>query len=572
MAQIAHSPLIVAQNPINPGSQSNISDLDEEYDTQKVMAHEMYDTKNPIITGKYMANSEVSAFNTVEHLLDKVANIMHEKYINSKLDGHTIESTYDLVEVLFNTEFINFDHHAFVDSVDEEPEVTTIDNWGRSKIPSKKITKIDAKNEFTDHVESLLSEDRKALQKAKEVGKRLIKDVKAENTPAPLDLKETVETNKIEEDMRQVKERERKRLDDEKAEELKKRKQENQAKFKQGTADLKKKTFTYDYSGVPIIINTAKVEKFPPSAYIVQHHVQGHEVESGDKKKKKNQPPKELKDIKDKKRKVPETEQDFAKKFGLGVPTYDILEPTTGVTYFEGGKTKSSNKSKFNITNATTGTLISTLGATLGVPPRLTKTEYLQLTKGGNLSRTQLGAEKDAALNATAKTNTDSKKLLDPNATKSHWDAKTGTAKEIHANTTGNLRMMQGYGEPDEGVKFDPAKRMELLKASLEIEQDWLKAPKQITKQEKSNIDDSLKRSPIDTFNLELLNSREWGASKNNVPLNMNSFPKMPTHHRFEQSLGKNAKFPRLRTSKINTTHNNYEELLRETMKSQQIA
>ena len=127
MAQIAHSPVIVPANQVNPGSQSNISDLDDEYDTQKVVAHEMYDTKNPIITGKYMANSELSAFNTVERLLDNVANIMHEKYINSKLDGHTIESTYDLVEVLFNTEFINFDHHAFVDSVDEEPVLKSFD-------------------------------------------------------------------------------------------------------------------------------------------------------------------------------------------------------------------------------------------------------------------------------------------------------------------------------------------------------------------------------------------------------------------------------------------------------------
>jgi len=284
MAQIAHSPVIVPANQVNPGSQSNISDLDDEYDTQKVVAHEMYDTKNPIITGKYMANSELSAFNTVERLLDNVANIMHEKYINSKLDGHTIESTYDLVEVLFNTEFINFDHHAFVDSVDEEPDVTTIDNWGRSKIPSKKITKIDAKNEFTDHAESLLSEDRKALQKAKDVGKKLIKDVKGENIPAPLDLQEPVEMNKTEDDLRQVKERERKRQDEEKALEIQKRKAENQSKFKQGNADLKKKPFTYDYNGVPIIINNAKVEKFPPSAYLVHHAVHDPEVENTDKK------------------------------------------------------------------------------------------------------------------------------------------------------------------------------------------------------------------------------------------------------------------------------------------------
>ena len=83
--------------------------------------------------------------------------------------------------------------------------------------------------------------------------------------------------------MRQVKERERKRLEEEHLAEQHKRKVEkysqglysififhSQAKYKQNNADLKKKPFTYDYSGVPIIITNAKVEKFPPSAYAVQ--------------------------------------------------------------------------------------------------------------------------------------------------------------------------------------------------------------------------------------------------------------------------------------------------------------
>jgi len=212
----------------------------------------------------------------------------------------------------------------------------------------------------------------------------------------------------------------------------------------------------------------------------------------------------------------------------------------------------------------TTGALISTLGSN----PRLTKTEYLQLTKGGNLSRTNV-ADKDATLNATSKTALDAKKLLDPNASKSHWDTKTGTAKDIHANTTGNLRMMQAYREPDEGIKVDPAKMMELLKATQEIEQDWLKAPKQVARNDKFNSNESLKRSPIDTFNLELLNSREWG--KTNYQGNMNSLPKLP-NHRFENSLGKGAKLPRYRANTTTTSHKNYEELLMETLKSQQIA
>jgi len=545
---------------VNPGSHSNLSDVEEDYDNDKLMTHEMYETKQPQIAGKYLVNAEVAAYEGVDRILNNVSRILHEKYINSKLDGHTIESTYDLIELLFCTEFISYDHHTFEDSADSEPPVVAIDNWGRSKIASKKIPRIDARMEFTDTAESMLSEDRKALQKAKDVGKRLIRDVKGENMPAPLDLQEPIEINKTEDDLRQAKERERKRQDEERAAELQKRKIENQSKFKQGNADLKKKPFTYDYNGVPILIVNAKVEKFPPSAYLVQHAVQDPETDHPKEKKKKT---KEVAAVKTKQKRVPDTEQEFVKRYGLGVPTYDLLEPQVGVVYVENGKTKNSVKSRYNLTAATSGSLISTLGGN----PRLTKSEYLQLTKGGNLSRSGLG-DKDTGATATLKTE-DKRSPMDPNSTKDQWTIKIGGVKESNFNTTGAMRMAQQYREAGEGIHYDPGKMEVLLKASEEIRTDSLQPPKQLG-MNKFNVDESLKRSPVDTFNLELLNSKDWG--KNTYAGNMNSLPKLPSHKtHLEQSLGLMPKYPRYRASNI-PMQKNYSELLLATLKSQQMA
>jgi len=554
--------------PANPDSRSNLSDPDEDFDYDKLMTHEMYDTRQPTIAGNYMVNAEVLAHQSIEHILDNVANILHEKYINSKLDGHTIESTYDLVELLFNTEFITYDHHQFADDADAEPPVVAIDNWGRSKIASKKVPRIEAHNEFNDHVESMLSEDRKALQRAKDIGKKLIKDAKGENMPAPLDLQEPMEIDKTEDDMRQAKERERKRQDEERAAEMQKRKIENQSKFKQGNADLKKKPFTYDYNGVPILIVNAKVEKFPPSAYLVQHAVQDPEVDNPKEKKKK---PKELPPLKAKPKRGLDADPNPASKFGLGVPTFDLLEPQFGVVYIENGKTKNSNKTRFNLTSVTSGSLISTLSTNPN--PKLTRSEYMQLTKGGNLSRSGLG-DKDPLTAATVKSADDQKRsLLDPNAPKDQWTIKIGGVKESQFNTTGAMRMAQQYREAGagEGVHYDPAKMEALLKASEEIRIESMQPPKQVKTMDKFTTDDSLKRSPVDTFNLELLNSKDWG--KNTYAGHMNSLPKLPSHQKMqlEQSLGLKTKYPRYRATNI-PMQKNYSELLLATLKSQQMA
>ncbi len=43
-----------------------------------------------------------------------------------------------------------------------------------------------------------------------------------------------------------------------------------QAKFSKKEADLKKKTFTYDYNGNIILVHQAKTDKLPPSAFLVK--------------------------------------------------------------------------------------------------------------------------------------------------------------------------------------------------------------------------------------------------------------------------------------------------------------
>lgn len=299
------------------------------------------------------------------------------------------------------------------------------------------------------------------------------------------------------------------------------------------------------------------------TSYILnRHQVYDPEVENPKEKKKKQ--PKDIQAVKSKAKRTPDTEQEFVRKYGIGVPTYDLLEPQVGVTYIENGKTKNSVKNRFNLTSVTSGSLISTLGAN----PRLTKTEYLQLTKGGNLSRANLG-EKDP--NAATMKSNDENKRIQQESGKEQWTIKVGGVKDVGFNTTGAMRMAQHYRDADgEGVKYDPAKLETLLKASEEIRQEAMQPPKQL-KNEKFAVDDTLKRSPIDTFNLELLNSKDWG--KSGYSGGMNSLPKLPSHARMqlEQSLGKNKQVPRYRATNV-PAQKNYTELLMDTIKSQQMA
>jgi len=184
-----------AHSPNNNGSgghdsRCDLSGVDEDYDMDKLVVHEIYDSKQPQFVAQHTNNAEVVAYHSVEKILTNVARILHEKYINSKLDGHVLESTYDLVELLFSTEFIAYDNNPFADSVDAEPALVAIDNWGRSKIKPKKAKEAETKMEFSEVGESMLGEERKVLQKAKDAGRKLIKDAKSETMPAPLDLQE----------------------------------------------------------------------------------------------------------------------------------------------------------------------------------------------------------------------------------------------------------------------------------------------------------------------------------------------------------------------------------------------
>lgn len=111
-----------AQTPVpNAGTHLDLSDAEEEYNVEKLNAHDVYESKQPKFVGRHMASAEIIAFQSVDHILDKVAGILQEKYLNSKINGHSIETTHDLVDLLFNTEFISFDKHKFVDNPDEEP-------------------------------------------------------------------------------------------------------------------------------------------------------------------------------------------------------------------------------------------------------------------------------------------------------------------------------------------------------------------------------------------------------------------------------------------------------------------
>jgi hypothetical protein len=547
--------------PTKRGS-ATISDIDlDHYDPKKLQAHEMYDSRNPKTVGKYISNAEVAGYESFELVLNCVVEEIYENYLNSKQTPYIIKGSLNLVDLILATDFSIFDSEFFNVHEDSEPPVQIMDTWGRSKIITKKghdHSYMDGQNTKTGS--SMLMEDRKTFGHARDKAKHFINDARNEPMPAPIDLQEAEETNKTEDDLRQLKDRELRRKEDEDHQQKLKHEQEKQAKFNKKEADLKKKPFTYDYNGNIILVHQTKAEKLPPSAYLVNYHIPDPEVENPKKDKKKK--PQDVNALKSKLKKAPEAEKEFANKiasYGSAPPLSEMIELTDGVTLIEGGrvlKPKTALK-KGNVTMMA-GTLMSTDGG----PIRLTKTEYAQLTRGGNLSRP--GTEKDPLFKDTlGRIPTEPDKASINNAT---WSIKVEGVKDIDFKKQKTLKQIQENRSLGKGIKEVNYNALDtLIRATEEDHGDTIKsAPVHIQHTDKYAVDDTFKKSPIDTFNLEIINARDWG-SRTGASGIQNNLPQLPPHKekQLKSSLGFKAKYPRERALNVPMSRTQSEMLLK---------
>jgi len=170
---------------------------------------------------------------------------------------------------------------------------------------------------------------------------------------------------------------------------------------------------TYDYNGNVLFVKPAKIEKLPPSAYNMNYSLIEEDKKKEKDGKKKDQKKEDLKQITSKLKKPPDEAREFVNKIGTYVapPIYDLIEPQRGVVFSDGARSKRGPSVKSEGVTMIQGTLTSTDGGSI----RLSKTEYNQLTKAGNLSRPtserdlklspRAAAHAETTMNWTTKTN-----------------------------------------------------------------------------------------------------------------------------------------------------------------------
>eukprot|EP01016_Furgasonia_blochmanni_P020184 TRINITY_DN2250_c0_g1_i13.p1 TRINITY_DN2250_c0_g1~~TRINITY_DN2250_c0_g1_i13.p1 ORF type:complete len:563 (-),score=38.69 TRINITY_DN2250_c0_g1_i13:213-1814(-) len=275
-----------------------------------------------------------------------------------------------------------------------------LDNWARARITLHKRQPVTIPEEnplrgsrndrsFNSTGSHTGSEQRQRTY-AKAKSKILLEEVPDADIPGqpiPLELKEANIEEYAEEDMMRIQkavEMQRRKEDEELQKKREKELSEQQHKLGiKITTDLKK-NYTYDYNGNVFITNPVKIERLPNMAVSSNFKVLG---EDGDKDlesplRKDSKPSSVLNSLGNTQsknlRKAPTQDREFAKYVSTS-SLYEILEPASGVVMIESGRVKYGPKPA-NLS-------LNLSSPTLPVTAKLSKSEYMQLVKGGNLSR-----------------------------------------------------------------------------------------------------------------------------------------------------------------------------------------
>jgi hypothetical protein len=506
---------------------------DLTFDPEKLILFQLYESRDPKFFGCHLSNAESIIPRIIDKIVKDGAGLLMEKYLLSKQNDHVNDSLNNLIGLNLATEFAYYDAYPVTIEEDVEPELVLMDNWARSKIETKQKELIEKPN-VDDRLETIMTETRKSFYNAKEKAKKFLKESKHEILPTPIELREPEDYNRDEEEVRAKKEGENRRRDDEIRELQKKESMmEEQKRLAKQTQDLKNKNFTYNYDGTLVIVNQPKMEKLPPVAYSAACSI-GQNIKDlipSSKKKGSSGP---LAPVKSKQRKVAEQEKEFLNKLlQTAPPVFDSFNPAPGVLLIEGGKTKQNPKLKQNFT-MTDGTLsLSNSTGTI----RLSRSEYLQITRGGNLSRQNIDKDKKAM--------NDQLRSLDSDGAK-NWSIKVDGVKEFDPKEK-NMRKMMDTASKDVQINYKNFEH--LVKAADEIKMNSLLKvdEKAQTSKNSTMIVDEFKKTPIDEFNMEIMNAKDWGK---NVVMSTsvvaNTLPK-PTSKIFKQTMGVKSKYPRER-------------------------
>lgn len=237
----------------------------------------------------------------------------------------------------------------------------------------------------------------------------------------------------------------------------------------------------------------------------------------------------------------PTTKIDNQSKFIPSPTIFDNFNANPGVTLIEGGRTKTYTGPKLEKSALNIMSLSNNLNETN--PIRLSKNEYMQLTRGGNLSRSQ---------NYSSSTNEKEKKqskLYDEptknNISNTNLIQETQNASNMSEGLKDMNIQVSRLKHKKKDAKASNIKILsnKMLHSLVEEIDDTLSFPKVIEKIEKN---EEITKTPIDEFNMHILRSKDWGKSSNIggfLPVLKIGFK--PGSKEFERTLGKKAKNPR---------------------------
>lgn len=188
------------------------------------------------------------------------------------------------------------------------------------------------------------------------------------------------------------------------------------------------------------------------------------------------------------------------------------------------------------------GVLVSSDGT-----QRFTKTEYEFATRGGNLSRPN--SEREMAAKEF--------KIPTDNAT---MTVKSEGVKEVdfHRQKTAKIIQERVKGQGFKDVNFGALDTM--LRPD---ETETMKsAPVEVPSSTKVHTEENIKKSPIDLFNLEILNSKDWG--KPMAPMSTTNLPVLPKAKdvNLKSSLGFKSRYPRDRATRFPLLKSSSETLI----------
>ena len=264
------------------------------------------------------------------------------------------------------------------------------------------------------------------------------------------------------------------------------------------------------------------------------------------KKKKEQDKLKETRNILAKHKKTPEEEKEFVKNVTtITPPIYDQFTLAPGVTLSMNGKLKVEPRP-----------ITATLANITDPAIRMSKTDYLNLTRTGNLSRE--GISKTLDVNnkmINSKLGKINEELSYQSGLSKDIKEKKEKRKLIKNEKIGEIKVTSAIMIESMTNHLSEAEELEIIRR----QQEEYKRRMEETQAKKEK---SLLTSPVDKFNMDIINSKDWGRStfgSNMTATNTKQGSTKPTAKDITQTLGVMTKKPRdrdrvLANNNVNTT------------------